>query len=150
MQPIPPSGDPADRGHPADVMSALFANLVIQQANMALMFLGKVTHPETGRTLLDLDSAQLVIDQLEMLRVKTKGNLDKQETALLQDSLMNLRLAFVEAAEAPERPATPAQSSPSAPPPTNGPPAPNGPPASSPNSGEEEHRRKFTKKYGES
>jgi len=146
MQPIPSSGDPADRGHPADVMSALFANLVIQQANMALMFLGKVSHPETGRTLLDLDSAQLMIDQLEMLLVKTKGNLDKQEAALLQDSLMNLRLAFVEAAEAPERPAAPAQSpaSASAPPPANG------TPATSPTPGEEEHRRKFTKKYGES
>lgn len=143
MQPIPSSGDPADCGHPAEVMSALFANLVIQQANMALMFLGKVSHPETGRTLMDLDSAQLMIDQLEMLLVKTKGNLDKQEAALLQDSLMNLHLAFVEAAEAPGGPVAPAQASPSAPPPSNA------APAASPTPGEEEHRRKFTKKYGE-
>jgi len=32
--------------------SALFAQLVIQQANMAMMLMGKVAHPETGKTVL--------------------------------------------------------------------------------------------------
>ena len=32
-----------------DIISALFANMVIQQTNMAMMFLGLVPHPETGQ-----------------------------------------------------------------------------------------------------
>jgi hypothetical protein len=41
----------------------------------------------------------MFIDQLEMIAFKTQGNLDKDEDNLLQQSLMNLRLAFVEAVE---------------------------------------------------
>ncbi len=87
--------------------TALFAGLVMQQANAALMFLGRGKHPETGETMLDLDSARYLIDQLEMLAVKTKGNLTAQEEAFLKQSLMTARLTFVDAANA-AKPATPA------------------------------------------
>jgi hypothetical protein len=83
-----------------ELMSALFAHMVMQQANIAMMMLGKVAHPETGKTMTDLDSAKLFIDQLEMLEAKTKGNLSKEEQNLLKQSLMSLRMAFVEAANA--------------------------------------------------
>lgn len=82
-----------------EIMSALFANMVLQQTNMALMFLGKVPHPETGETIQDVESAKIFIDQLEMLEFKTKGNLDKQEEGLLKQSLTALRMSFVEAVE---------------------------------------------------
>ena len=68
-------------------MSALFANMIVQQTNMALMLLGKVPHPETGEKYKDLESAKMFIDQLEMIEVKTKGNLDKREDGLLKQSL---------------------------------------------------------------
>jgi len=125
-----------------DKLSVLFAQLVMQQANMASMFLGKVAHPQTGQVVKDLDAARLFIDQLEMLEAKTKGNLDKDEAALLKQSLMNLRLAFVEAVEAApaEDKTAPAQTGP-APAPATSAPAPAAP------SEEEEHRKKFTKKY---
>src|SRR5712671_3926510 len=84
-----------------EMHSALYAYLVMQQSNMAMMLLGKTPHPETGKTLLDLDSAKLFIDQLEMLEAKTKGNLNPEEASLLKQTLMRLRLAFVEAADAP-------------------------------------------------
>src|SRR5215467_8197953 len=83
-----------------EMMSALFAHMVIQQSNIAMMMMGKVAHPETGKTMTDLDSAKLFIDQLEMLEAKTKGNLSKEEANLLKQSLMSLRMAFVEAANA--------------------------------------------------
>src|SRR5437867_2677959 len=82
-----------------EMRSALFAHLVIQQANMAMMLLGKVAHPETGKTIRDLEAAKLFIDQLEMLEAKTKGNLSKEEAAMLKQNLMGLRMAFVEAVE---------------------------------------------------
>ena len=131
----------------AELMSALFAQMVLQQSNLALMLLGKAPHPESGQTMRDIDGAKLFIDQLEMLEVKTKGNLTKEESAVLKQSLMGLRMAFVECvnsapagAEArdqggaePAGPAATDQSSPAAAPGALG--------------AEEEHRKKFTKKY---
>src|SRR2546423_7558106 len=81
---------------PEEIMAALFANMVIQNPNMAVMFLGKVPHPQTGQPIKDLESAQMFIDQLEMLAYKTRGNLDAEEKQLLQQSLVSLRMAFVE------------------------------------------------------
>src|SRR2546430_13946138 len=82
-----------------ELTSALFASMVMQQTNLALMLLGKTPHPETGQTLRDLDGAKMFIDQLEMLQLKTRGNLDPQEEKLLKQSLTALRMAFVEAVE---------------------------------------------------
>jgi hypothetical protein len=93
---------------PDQMRSALFASLVMQNTNMALIFLGQAPHPQTGQTAQDFEHASYFIDQLEMLAVKTKGNLDKQEDALLKQSLTHLRLAFVEAVEHPPKTAPPA------------------------------------------
>jgi hypothetical protein len=79
--------------------SAIFASLVVNQTQMAMMLLGRVPHPGTGQTTKDLDGARLFIDQLEMLEEKTKGNLDQHERKLLRDHLTALHMAFVEAAE---------------------------------------------------
>jgi hypothetical protein len=117
-----------------DMMSALFAHMVTQQANLAMMLMGKVPHPESGKPVRDMEAAQLFIDQLEMLEAKTKGNLSKNEEALLKQSLMNLRLAFVEAVEQDESP--PASSTQK----------PESEPAPAQPAREESHK-KFTKKY---
>jgi hypothetical protein len=85
-----------------EMMSALFAQLVMQQSNMAMLLLGKVPNPQTGETIRDIEAARLFIDQLEMLEVKTKGNLRKEEEQFLKQSLMSLRMAFVEAVQSPE------------------------------------------------
>jgi hypothetical protein len=86
---------------PEEITSAVFAGMVMQQTQMALMFLGKIAHPEKGEPVTDLDGARVFIDQLEMLEAKTKGNLDQHEAALLKQSLMTVRMAFVEAVEKP-------------------------------------------------
>jgi hypothetical protein len=129
----------------------MFASMVIQITNMATIFLGQTPHPQTGKTGQDLDHARYFIDQLEMLEVKTKGNLDKHELSLLKQSLTGLRLAFVEAVEHPQA------AGPSAAPAT--PPVPAAPavdeqetPLAEPalpgeKAAEEESRKKFTKKY---
>lgn len=85
-----------------EMTSALFAQLVIQQSNMAMLLMGKVPHPQTGETIRDIEAARLFIDQLEMIEAKTKGNLSKEEEHLLKQSLMSLRMSFVEAVESPE------------------------------------------------
>ena len=65
-----------------DRSSALFAQMVLQQSNMAMMLLGKVPHPETGQPIRDFEAARLFIDQLEMLEENTKGNLNKADQGL--------------------------------------------------------------------
>ena len=49
-----PSGTGSQRASREEMRSALFAQLVVQQTNMALMLLGQVPHPETGETVRDL------------------------------------------------------------------------------------------------
>src|ERR1043165_8666953 len=89
-------------GEHKEEIAALFMNLVAQQTNMAFMFMGRVPHPETGEVIRDLETAQFFIAQLEMLAVKTRGNLEKEEERLLKQSLTGLRMAFVEAVGEPE------------------------------------------------
>lgn len=125
-----------------DMHSALFAQLVLQQTNLALMLLGKMPNPETGETTRDLDAARLFIDQLEMLETKTKGNLSHDEARLLQQSLMSLRMAFVEAVEEPTTAgATGAEPQPTASDGKNAPANEAGPDE------EAESRKRFSKKY---
>ena len=130
---------------PDEMNSALFAHLVMQQSNMALMLLGKAPHPETGQTVQDLEGAKLFIDQLEMLEAKTKGNLSKEESAMLKQTLMSLRFSFVQAVEA-----APAQTQPEPAKGTSEQTQPAEGPKVAPGAAEpedEEHRKKFTKKY---
>ena len=125
-----------------EMHSALFAQLVLQQTNLALVFLGKTPNPETGETTRDLDSARLFIDQLEMLEAKTKGNLSREEGRLLQQSLMTLRMSFVEAVEVPTATSTKeAKARPAAAEDKSAPGEPAGAAA------EGESRKRFSKKY---
>ena len=129
---------------PEETMAALFANMVMQQTNMALMFLGKVPHPESGQRTPDLEAARMFIDQLEMLEVKTKGNLNPQEQKLLKQSLAMLHMSFVEVASETEK-ATPPQQTPDASPSSAQPESPaSGVTESAPDA---DTRKKFTKKY---
>jgi len=132
---------------PSEATSALFADLVLRQTQMALLLLGRMPHPESGKSYRNLDQARLAIDQLEMLELKTKGNLTKDEAALLKQSLMTLRMAFVESVAAAPDEAKPggekhpsdagsAQTKPSVKQEAAG----TAPP-------EEESRKKFSKKY---
>jgi hypothetical protein len=125
-----------------DTMSARFAQLVMQQSSMAMMLLGKTAHPETGQTIRDLDGARFFIDQLEMLEIKTKGNLSQEEAALLKQGLMSLRMAYVESVNSAPAPVQPA-AEPAAP--AAG--AASAPPTPAPAPAENEHQKKFSKKY---
>jgi hypothetical protein len=138
-----------------EFLSALFANMIIQQTNMAMMLLGKVAHPETGQFMQDLESAKMFIDQLEMIEARTKGNLSKQEDALLKQALSALHMAFVETVDAPPAEAHTELHSATPPPAaesvtgTSEPPAKPAdaaPPANAP-AAADESRKKFSKKY---
>lgn len=131
-----------------EIMAALFANMVIQQTNMAMMLMGKAPHPETGQIIKDLESARMFIDQLEMLEAKTKGNLNKQEEGLLKQALAAVHMTFVETMEEPAAaPAPPQRAAPEPAPSSAGKPSAPPPPIEAPAGGGDESRKKFSKKY---
>lgn len=113
-KPSNPESGPTPKSASDPRHSALFVSMVLQYADLAMLSLGRAAHPETGKRIRDLDAARLFIDQLEMLEAKTRGNLTAEETAVLRQALMNLRLAFVEEAEKPEPPSQASAETPAA------------------------------------
>ncbi|OPX29403.1 MAG: hypothetical protein B1H08_03905 [Candidatus Omnitrophica bacterium 4484_171] len=65
----------------------------------AMIAMGKLQNPVTNKTEKNMGQAKYLIDTLGILKEKTKGNLDKDEESILEDSLFNLRMAYVEEKE---------------------------------------------------
>ena len=100
-KPATPSAVPS-AAPPADVpkRSPVFENLIRSLGQNAAMLLGGYADPRTGQPVLDLEGAKEMIDMLDVLREKTRGNLAPDEDNLLLDVLGNLKLAFMEMAKA--------------------------------------------------
>lgn len=79
---------------------ARFSEFIILQAQNAGLFLGQIPNPLTGERQLNLRAARSVLDCLEMLVSKTRGNLTAQEQKLLQMAIDNLGALFEQAAGA--------------------------------------------------
>jgi hypothetical protein len=77
---------------------ASFEMLLTSLATEALIALGHMPHPLTGKMEAHRDHAKYLIDTLEVLREKTKGNLNESEAELLESILHQLHMAFVAAA----------------------------------------------------
>jgi hypothetical protein len=73
-----------------------FVQFVMMQAQNIFYVLGRIPSPDGRPTPPNLEVAKLLIDQLEMIQEKTRGNLSSQESTILDDALKNVRLAFVE------------------------------------------------------
>lgn len=79
----------------APLPEVTFSTFIISLASSALVGLGEVPDPATGRVTRDLLLARHNIDVLEMLRQKTENGLDAQERGLLENILCELRLKYV-------------------------------------------------------
>ena len=79
-----------------------FSTFCLSLGTSALYHLGVIGDPETGKPVAqpNLDAARHTIDTLEMLRDKSQGNLDEEETKLLDGLLYELRMRYVEAGKA--------------------------------------------------
>src|SRR6202011_1636930 len=129
-------------------LSQRFIEFVMMHAQNAALFLGQIPNPKTGEGEVNLELAKMFIDQLEMIREKTRGNLSNEESTVLRNTLSNLQMVYVDVAEKggkstaqpvtppPEQMMTPPQ------PPTSA----ESPPITS--STESESKKKFTKSYG--
>jgi hypothetical protein len=83
---------------PSEGADLTFAGFVISLATTAAMHFGDIPDPTTGqRSEPDLARAAGVIQLLEMLQQKTRGNLIPEEERVLDDVLYELRMRFVQA-----------------------------------------------------
>jgi len=96
--PAPPSPPPSP-GEPMVVPQgparADFASFCVMLYSEALVHLGQVPDPTTGQPHRDLEQAQFTIDLLAMLQEKTRGNRTPEESAVLEEILSTLRMAYV-------------------------------------------------------
>ena len=110
------------------------------QAQQASLFLGRIPHPQSGQSAVQLEPAKLFIDHLEMIREKTRGNLTAQEADILSSVLSDLQMAYVQASSqttsAPSAAAAPASEEANK--------AQEAPPQTAP----DESKKKFSKSYG--
>ena len=72
-----------------------FATFVVSLNASALLHLGAIEDPTTGKTDKNLPMAKQTIDILNLLEEKTAGNLSKDEENLLKSILYDLRIIYV-------------------------------------------------------
>lgn len=133
----------------ADLLSSenaqRFIEFIMMQAQQAMLFLGRLPHPTNGDVTVNLEAAKMFIDYLDMLREKTRGNLSSDEEKILGNIVSDLQMSFVQvSSEQSKNISKTSQETSSSQkdlPPTESP--------STPLSGEEDQKKRFSKSYGE-
>lgn len=100
-----PGGEPAREG-PSEKREATgettppeinFSTFIISLSTQALMHLGEIPNPLSGKVESDIPVAKQMIDIIGVLRGKTQGNLDEREEKLIENILFDLHMKYVEA-----------------------------------------------------
>ncbi len=76
-----------------------FSTFIFSLNTSALLHLGEVPDPATGKQQEDLVMAKQTIDLVAMLEEKTRGNLTSDEENLVKHILYDLRLRYVQKAK---------------------------------------------------
>jgi len=82
------------------VSSRSFQMLIDFLARNAAAMLGGMSDPRTGQPFLDIEGAREMIDMLDVLREKTRGNLATEDDQLLLEVIGSLKLSFMEISKA--------------------------------------------------
>lgn len=81
----------------AGEFTQLFIQFLMMQQQQALLALGKHPKAPPGAPPPNLQLGKVFIDQLGMIREKTRGNLNPDEEQLLNKVLADLQLMYLEA-----------------------------------------------------
>lgn len=87
-----PSDKEKDKFIPLQPDFNFFITTLALQASISL---GHIPNPSTDKKEENLTQAKFIIDTLEMLQNKTKGNLTAEENTLLENMLYELRMQYV-------------------------------------------------------
>lgn len=97
---VPPAESPTPAADAPAVeppkRSPAFENLIRMLGSNAAMVLGAYADPRTGQPVIDPDAARELIDMLDALHEKTKGNLAPEEDSILLDLVGKLKLTYLE------------------------------------------------------
>jgi Domain of unknown function (DUF1844) len=93
-------------GRSAKEFEMTFERFLASLYMTAMLQLG-LMHEQGGQPRLDIIGARQTIDTLSLMAEKTKGNLTPTEEAFLQNSLYEVRMAYVEVTSALSRPPQP-------------------------------------------
>lgn len=74
---------------------ASFDMLLMQHHTQAMLALGLIPDPATGKVIKNKSAAKFHIDMLSIIQERTKGNLSEGEAEALNGVLHNLRMMFV-------------------------------------------------------
>ena len=78
-------------------MPLTLVTFIMSLSTSALIYLGQVPDPVSGKTITDPVGARQTIDLISLLREKTKGNLTPDEESFIDGILYDLRMLFVNA-----------------------------------------------------
>lgn len=101
-KPAPPEEPEASRAEAAHAAVASsptalsFSSFILGLSTQALIYMGEVPLAPGQPVQTDLSAAQQMIDMLALLQQKTKGNLDRDEEAMLEHVLFDLRMRYVD------------------------------------------------------
>ena len=98
--PAPAAGEGLAPAKETPKRSAPFENLIRMLGSNGAMVLGAYTDPRTGQPVIDPDAARELIDMLDAMHEKTKGNLAPEEEGLLLDLLGKLKMTYLEVNQA--------------------------------------------------
>jgi hypothetical protein len=91
---------PAPAAAEVPASSRGFQMLVDLLARNAAALLGGMADPQTGQAYLDLEGGREMIDLLDVLREKTRGNLSTEDDSLLLEVIGSLKLSYMEISKA--------------------------------------------------
>lgn len=84
-----------------EVPAPTFASLVEMCSMQAMLALGMIPHPTSGKPEVQLPLARHFVDLLGVIEAKTTGNLSPEEQSLLGGTLHYLRMSYVEISKRP-------------------------------------------------
>jgi hypothetical protein len=89
---------PQPEAPPSARQAVDFGSFILSLTSTAFIHLGEMEDPMTHTRQVQLEAARQMIDIIDMLRAKTKGNLDAQESELIDQVLYELKMRYAERA----------------------------------------------------
>lgn len=79
--------------------AALFLQLILGLQQAAMVALGKLMNPMSGKLERNLEGARNTIDTLAAIEARTRGNLTSDEQRVLTQVLTDLRMNYLDEAK---------------------------------------------------
>jgi hypothetical protein len=90
------ASEPPPEPEDTEPLPITLSTFLVSLSTQALVLLGEIPNPVTGKIETDLRGVREIIDLIALLKEKTRGNVDPGETQLFDKILFDLRMRYVE------------------------------------------------------